>query len=74
MNIFLTFVTTGQPRNYTGHGLTLSEKILLYLKECDGEDGRAVNSETKGCGFYPHMGHILVALFNFFFHSHIHKI
>jgi hypothetical protein len=35
----------------------------MYIIECDGEDGRAVNSETQGCGFYPHMGQILVALF-----------
>ncbi len=47
---------------------------LVGLTECDGEDGRAVNSETQGCEFYPHMGQILVALFKKKFHSHIHKI
>jgi hypothetical protein len=24
--------------------------------DCDGEDGRAVNLDTQGCGFYPYMG------------------
>jgi hypothetical protein len=49
------------------------------MTECDGEDGRAVNSETQGFGFYPHMGQILGALFKFFFiHTfikfNIHKV
>jgi hypothetical protein len=39
------------------------KKNLICITESDGEDGRAVNSETQGCGFYPHMGQILVALF-----------
>ncbi len=63
MNIFLIFVTKGQPRKKTGHGLTLSYKNITCTSELDGEDGRAVNSETQGCGFYPHIGQILVALF-----------
>ncbi len=46
----------------------------MCVTECGDEDGRAVNSETQGCGFYPHMGQIYVALFKNFFHSHIHKI
>ncbi len=54
-------------------------KIIIFLTECDGEDGRAVNSETQGCVFYPHKGQILVALFKFFFiHTfikfNIHKV
>ncbi len=49
-------------------------KKFNCIIECDGEDGRAVNSETQGCGFYPHMDQILVALFSIFFHSHIHKV
>ncbi len=35
----------------------------MCLSDYDGEDGRAVNLESQGCGFYPHMGQILVALF-----------
>ncbi len=46
-------------------------KNYYWLSECDGEDGRAVNSETQGCGFYSHMGQILVDLFlNFFSFTH----
>ncbi len=52
---------------------TFNIKLLMTVRECDGEDGRALNSETLGCGFYPHMGQILEFLKKFF-HSHIHKI
>ncbi len=54
-------------------------KFITSLSECDGEVGRVVNSESQGCGFYPHMGQILVDLFKFFFfHTfikfNIHKV
>jgi hypothetical protein len=29
-------------------------KLFFKVKESDGEDGRAVNSETQDCWFYPH--------------------
>ncbi len=38
-------------------------KLLSKVRESDGEDGRAVNSETLGCGFYPHMGQIFMPTF-----------
>ncbi len=48
----------------SGHGLSsIYVKLLSTVRESDGEDGRAVNSETQGCGFYPHMGQF----FFFFF-------
>ncbi len=48
--------------NWAGFNFKI-KKNLIFLIECDGEDGRAVTSETHGCGFYPHMGQILEALF-----------
>ena len=53
------------PRNIlklcvSGHGLPLIYNFWYEVRKCDGKDGRAVNSETQGCGFYPHKGQILV--------------
>ncbi len=50
-----------------------NKNFLSNVRECDGENGRAVNLKTQGSRFYLHMGQILV-FFKKNFHSHIHKI
>ncbi len=58
--------TTGDPKVQGSHltpqhfevvcfwaWFNFNRKLLLKVKESDGEDGRAVNPETQGCGFYP---------------------
>ncbi len=44
----------------SGHALALIQNCLLTVRDCDDEVGIAVNLETKGCGFYPHMGQIFL--------------
>jgi hypothetical protein len=52
---------------------TFNIKLLFIARECDGEDGRAVNSETgKVVGSTPTW--VKFWCFFIFFHSHIHKI
>jgi hypothetical protein len=44
----------------SGHGSPLLYNCLSTVRDCDGEGGRALNSETQDCGFYPHIGQIFV--------------
>ncbi len=70
MNIFFNICNKRPAKKLNWLNFTI--KYLMCITECGGEDGRAVNSDTQGCEFYPDMGQIFF-FFNFF-HSHIHKI
>jgi hypothetical protein len=51
--------------NWAWFNITI--KNLICVSECDGEDGRAVNLKTQGCGFYPHIGQNFGGSFLHFF-------